>query len=63
MSLDEKIGQKNLRGTSSRVKGGLSEELKTKVRAGQVGTFLNVMDTGYLQELQMTTVEEKLNCL
>lgn len=61
LTLIEKIGQTNLRGTSSRVKGGLSEELKAKVRAGEVGAFLNVMNTEFLNELQRIAVEESPN--
>lgn len=61
MSLDEKIGQTNLRGTSSRVKGALPEELKDKVRKGEIGAFLNVMNTDYVDELQRIAVEESPN--
>lgn len=38
MTLEEKIGQTNLRGTSSRAKS-LSEELKQDVRDGEVGVM------------------------
>ena len=58
MTLKEKIGQTNLRGTSSRVKGKLSEELKEMVRQGNAGAFLNVMNPDYVQELQRIAVEE-----
>ncbi|WP_243643666.1 glycoside hydrolase family 3 N-terminal domain-containing protein [Tenacibaculum sp. M341] len=61
MTLDEKIGQLNLRGTSSRVKGGLSDELKQSVRDGKVGAFLNVMNTEYVDELQRIAVNESPN--
>lgn len=61
MSLDQKIGQTNLRGTSSRVKGSLPEELKEKVRKGEIGAFLNVMNTEYVDELQRIAVEESPN--
>jgi beta-glucosidase len=61
MSLEEKIGQTNLRGTSSRVKGELPEELKTAVRNGQIGAFLNVMNLEYVKELQRIAVEESPN--
>jgi len=61
MSLDEKIGQTNLRGTSSRVKGALPEELKDKVRKGEIGAFLNVMNTDYVDELQRIAIEESPN--
>ncbi|TRX59628.1 glycosyl hydrolase [Fulvivirga sp. M361] len=58
MSLREKIGQTALRGTSSRVKGTLPEELKQAVREGKVGAFLNVMNTDYVDELQRLATEE-----
>jgi len=61
MSLDEKIGQLNLRGTSSRVKGSLPEELKQAVREGKVGAFLNVMNTDYVDELQKIATTESPN--
>jgi len=58
MSIREKIGQLNLRGTSSRVKGSLPEELLNKVRNGEVGAFLNVMDTAHIRKLQTIAVKE-----
>ena len=58
MSLEEKIGQTALRGTSSRVKGGLPEALKQAVRSGEIGALLNVMNTDYVDELQRIAVEE-----
>ncbi|TRX71796.1 beta-glucosidase BglX [Carboxylicivirga sp. M1479] len=58
MSIDDKIGQTALRGTSSRVKGALSEEFKQAVRDGQVGSVLNVMNVEYVKELQGIAVEE-----
>ena len=61
MTLDEKIGQLNLRGTSSRVKGSLPEELKQAVREGKIGAFLNVMNTDYVDELQKIATEESPN--
>ncbi|MEO1254609.1 MAG: glycoside hydrolase family 3 N-terminal domain-containing protein, partial [Bacteroidota bacterium] len=57
MSLEEKIGQTALRGTSSREKG-LSNELKEKVRKGEVGAMLNVMNVTHVKELQRIAVEE-----
>ena len=60
MSLDEKIGQTNLRGTSSRAKT-LSEELKEDVRQGKVGALLNVMKVEFVDELQKIAVEESPN--
>ncbi|WP_299108445.1 glycoside hydrolase family 3 N-terminal domain-containing protein [uncultured Winogradskyella sp.] len=61
MTLEEKIGQTNLRGTSSRVEGELPEDLKTAVRNGQIGAFLNVMNLDYVKELQQIAVEESPN--
>lgn len=61
MTLDEKIGQTALRGTSSRVKGALPESLKDAVRKGEVGAFLNIMNTEYVDELQRIAVEESPN--
>ncbi|WP_289053167.1 beta-glucosidase BglX [Carboxylicivirga marina] len=58
MTIDDKIGQTALRGTSSRVKGALSEEFKQAVRDGQVGSVLNVMNVEYVKELQGIAVEE-----
>jgi len=60
MSLEEKIGQLNLRGTSSRVKD-LPEELKQKVREGKVGAFLNIMNKEYVDELQRIATKESPN--
>ncbi|MFK7749451.1 MAG: beta-glucosidase BglX [Kordia sp.] len=61
MTLDEKIGQLNLRGTSSRVKGKLPDSLKQAVRDGKIGAFLNVSNTDYVDELQRIAVEESPN--
>ncbi|AZQ65578.1 beta-glucosidase BglX [Flammeovirga pectinis] len=61
MSLNEKLGQLNQRGTSSREKGKLSEELKQSVRNGNIGSMLNVMNHGNLKELQKIAVEESPN--
>ena len=61
MTIEEKIGQLNLRGTSSRVKGSLPKELKQAVRDGKVGAFLNVMNTDYVDELQKIATEESPN--
>ncbi len=61
MSLEEKLGQLNLRGTSSRVKGELPEELKQAVREGKIGAFLNVMNKDYVKELQRIATEESPN--
>lgn len=61
MSLTEKVGQTAQRGTSSRVKGTLSEELKTAVREGRVGSLINVMNKEFVDELQRIAVEESPN--
>ncbi|WP_422358650.1 beta-glucosidase BglX [Reichenbachiella sp.] len=61
MTLTEKIGQTAQRGTSSRVKGALSEELKTAVREGRVGSLINVMNKEFVDELQRIAVEESPN--
>ncbi|MDG1397892.1 MAG: glycoside hydrolase family 3 N-terminal domain-containing protein [Polaribacter sp.] len=61
MTLEEKIGQTNLRGTSSSVKGPLPEALKSAVRNGEIGAFLNVMNLEYVKELQRIAVEESPN--
>ncbi len=58
MTLEEKIGQLNLRGTSSRVKGALPETLKQAVRDGKIGAFLNVMNKEYVDELQQIAIYE-----
>ena len=60
MSMDEKIGQLCLKGTSSRSKG-LSEELKTQVRSGLVGAILNLTDTALVLQIQKIAVEESPN--
>ncbi|WP_303317854.1 glycoside hydrolase family 3 N-terminal domain-containing protein [Flavivirga abyssicola] len=60
MSIDDKIGQTNLRGTSSRSKT-LSDELKEDVRQGKVGALLNVMNVEFVDELQKIAVEESPN--
>ena len=60
MSIDGKIGQTNLRGTSSR-SITLSEELKEDVRQGNVGALLNVMNVEFVDELQKIAVEESPN--
>jgi beta-glucosidase len=60
MTLEEKIGQTNLRGTSSRSRE-LSEELKESVRKGHVGALLNVMNTEFVDELQQIAIEESPN--
>lgn len=57
MTLEEKIGQTCLKGTSSRSKG-LSEELKEEVRKGRVGAILNLTDPLLVAEVQKIAVEE-----
>ena len=61
MTLEEKIGQTNLRGSSSTVEGELPEALKTAVRKGQIGAFLNVMNKDDVKALQKIAVEESPN--
>jgi len=61
MTLEEKIGQTSLKGTSSRVKGSLPSALKEAVRKGEIGAFLNVMNTEYVDELQRIAIEESPN--
>ncbi len=60
MSLEEKIGQTALRGTSSRG-SGLSEEIKEQVRNGEIGAMLNVMNPTHIKELQTIAIEESPN--
>ena len=60
MSIDQKIGQTCLKGTSSRSKG-LSEELKNDVRKGLVGAILNLTEVNYVLEIQRIAVEESPN--
>jgi beta-glucosidase len=60
MTMEEKIGQTCLKGTSSRSKG-LSEELKTQVRQGLVGAILNLTDTTLVLQIQKIAVEESPN--
>ena len=61
MTLTEKIGQTAQRGTSSRVKGELSEDLKNAVREGRIGSLINVMNKEFVDELQRIAVEESPN--
>lgn len=61
MTLEEKIGQTALRGSSSSSKGGLSEELINDLQAGRIGAFLNVMDPAEMKEIQRLAMEESPN--
>ncbi|GJM62503.1 beta-glucosidase BglX [Persicobacter diffluens] len=61
MTLSEKLGQLNQRGTSSREKGTLSEDLKQAVRQGKIGAMLNVMNHDNVREIQRLAVEESPN--
>lgn len=61
MSLEEKIGQTSQRGTSSREKGALSEELKDAIRKGKIGSMLNVMNKENVEEIQRIAVNESPN--
>jgi beta-glucosidase len=59
MSLEEKVGQLNLRGSGST--GSQREtpaEVERAVRAGEVGAFLNVMRVEAVDRLQRIAVEE-----
>lgn len=60
MTIDQKIGQACLKGTSSRSKG-LSEELKNEVRKGLVGAILNLTEPTLVLEIQKIAVEESPN--
>ncbi|WP_291101336.1 MULTISPECIES: beta-glucosidase BglX [unclassified Flavobacterium] len=60
MSIEEKIGQASLKGTSSRGKG-LSEELKAEVRKGLVSAIINLTDPINAAEIQKIAVEESPN--
>ncbi|MDR7210026.1 glycoside hydrolase family 3 N-terminal domain-containing protein [Flavobacterium piscis] len=60
MTLEQKIGQACLKGTSSRSKG-LSEELKSEVRMGVVGAILNLTEPNLVLEIQKIAVEESPN--
>lgn len=60
MSLEEKIGQTWLLGTSSRDKG-LPEEIKELVRKGKLGAMLNLTDEAQVAEIQKIAVEESPN--
>jgi beta-glucosidase len=57
MTLEEKIGQLNLRGTSSRAKA-LSEELIQQVKNGEVGAVLNINNPALSLELQKIAVTQ-----
>ncbi len=58
MTIEEKVGQLALRGRSSRERGALPEELLNSVRNGEIGAFLNVMDTSHVRKLQEVAVNE-----
>ncbi|MEO7978550.1 glycoside hydrolase family 3 N-terminal domain-containing protein [Flavobacterium sp.] len=60
MTIEQKIGQACLKGTSSRSKG-LSEELKNEVRLGLVGAILNLTEPNLVLEIQKIAVEESPN--
>jgi len=60
MTLEEKIGQTNLRGVSSSAKS-LPADLKESVKKGNVGAFLNIMNLDYVDELQKMAIEESPN--
>ncbi|MBT8086513.1 MAG: glycoside hydrolase family 3 C-terminal domain-containing protein [Gammaproteobacteria bacterium] len=54
MSLAEKIGQMSQRHAGD----GLAESLHDQLRAGQIGSILNVVDVDVINELQRIAVEE-----
>ena len=60
MTLEEKIGQTSLRGTSSRG-SGIAESLKEDVRNGKVGALLNIKKAEHVKELQRIATEESPN--
>ena len=60
MSLEEKIGQTNLRGMHS-TENELPGKLIAAVKKGEVGAFLNIMNLDYVDELQRIAVEESPN--
>ncbi|WP_166387364.1 beta-glucosidase BglX [Polaribacter sp. 11A2H] len=60
MTLEEKIGQTNLRGMNS-TESELPEKLIAAVKKGEVGAFLNIMNLEHLDELQRIAVEESPN--
>jgi beta-glucosidase len=57
LSIEEKIGQLNLRGTSSRSKE-LSQELIEQVRKGEVGAVLNLTNPQQVMALQEIAMKE-----
>ena len=60
MTIEEKIRQTNLKGTSSRSKG-LSDELKELVRKGHIGAILNLTNPVDVLEIQKIAIEESPN--
>jgi beta-glucosidase len=58
MSLAEKIGQTALRGEPSRSSGKLSDEIKSAVREGRIGAFLNVSQKDQVEELQRIATQD-----
>ncbi len=60
MTLQEKIGQTAQRGKSSRVKE-IPETLKAAIRAGAIGSLLNISNPDQVLELQKIAVEESPN--
>ncbi len=58
MGLEEKIGQTAQRRVLSLENDLIIEETREAVRKGEVGSFLNVMNTDMMDELQRIAVEE-----
>lgn len=58
LSLDEKIGQTNQRGTSSRSKGELTEELKAAIKKGAIGSMLNIPNRDMMDDIQKIALKE-----
>lgn len=59
MTLDQKVGQLNLRGRGSRGSHDpIPAEQVEAVRAGHVGALINIMDVGEVDRIQRIAVEE-----
>ncbi|NDW10776.1 glycoside hydrolase family 3 N-terminal domain-containing protein [Dysgonomonas sp. 520] len=56
MTLDEKIGQMNQLNW-----GDISDSIKTRVRNGEIGSFLNIYDPVQVNEMQRVAIEESPN--
>ncbi|MGZ3757236.1 MAG: beta-glucosidase BglX [Mucilaginibacter sp.] len=58
MTLDDKIGQTAQRGASSRIKGPVPQALVDAVKAGKVGSLINIVDIAQVNELQRIAVTQ-----